>query len=143
MMTQVALGEWESEGGAPAQSEAAGYQVGAPTSVTPTLTGTLNQIDWAEQIRKRAGQDFDRVSNAMKSVASRQVERDRTDTQAFIAILREKRVEVMSRAQAGYFIHDWQEPGNQVRQMIIKDPRYDTIKTSQAARKRALKRNPQ
>lgn len=142
MMTQVALDEWKNEGGVPAQSEAGSCQA-ARTDVTSTLRGTDNQIDWAEQIRKRVGQDFDRVANAMKSVASRQVERDRTDTLALIAILQEKRTEVMSRAQAGYFIHDWQEPGNQVRQMIIKDPRYDTIKAGQAARKRALKSNPQ
>src|SRR5579864_2967286 len=142
MTTQGALGEWESEGGAPAQSGVGDCQA-APAGLTFTLTGTVNQLDWAKQIRQRAGQDFDRVATAMKSVASRQVERDRTDTQALIAILEEKRTEVMSRAQAGYFIHDWQEPGNQVRQMIIKDPRYGTIKTSQAARKQASKRNPQ
>ena len=134
MTTQVALGEWESEGGAPAQS--------APAGVTSPLTGTVNQIDWAERIRERVGQDFDRVENAMKSVASKQGERDRTDTQALIAILHEKRSEVMSRTQAGYFIHDWQEPGNQVRELIIKDPRHDVIKTSQAARKQAAKRSP-
>jgi protein-tyrosine-phosphatase len=142
MMTQVALGEWESEGGAPAQSEVGGCQAG-PAGLTFTLTGTVNQLDWAKQIREQVGQDFDRVANAMKSVASRQVERDRTDTQALIAILEEKRTEVMSRAQAGYFIHDWQEPRNQVRQMIIKDPRYETIRTRQAARRQASKRNPQ
>jgi hypothetical protein len=138
-MSQVALGEWESEGGAPAQSEI-GDCPAAPAGRAFTLTGTVNQIDWAEQIKGRVGRDFDRVANAMKSIASRQVERDRTDTQALIAILEEKRTEVMSRARAGYFIHDWQEPGNQVRQMIIKDPRYETIKTSQAARKRDSKR---
>ena len=131
-MTQVALGEWESEGGAPVKSDAGGCQAAAP-GVTSTLTGTLNQIEWAEQIKERVGQDFDRVANAMKSVASRQVERDRTDTLALIAILQEKRTEVMSRAEAGYFIHDWREPGDQVRQMIIKDPRYEALK----------KRNPQ
>jgi hypothetical protein len=76
-------------------------------------------------------------------VASRQAERDQTDTQALIAILEEKRTEVMSRAQAGYFIHDWREPGDQVRQMIIRDPRYETLKTGQVARNQASKRNPQ
>lgn len=142
MMTQVALGEWESEGGAQAQSEAGGCQA-APIGGTPTLTGTANQIDWAERIREEVGQDFDRVANAMKSVASRQVERDRTDTQALIAILQEKRSEVISRKDAGYFIHDWQESGSQVRQMLIKDPRYDAIKASQTARKKASRRNSQ
>ena len=137
MMTQVALGEWESEGGATAQSDVGGRQTEAPTSVTLTLTGTVNQIDWAEQIRKRVGQDFDRVANAMKSVASRQVERDRRDTQALITILGDRRVEVMSKDQAGYFIRDWREPGDQVRQMIVKDPRYGAIKIRQATRKQA------
>jgi hypothetical protein len=143
MMTEVALGEWESEGGAPGQSEAGGCQMAAPAGVTPALTGTVNQIDWAEQIKERVSQDFDRVANAMRSVASRQAERDQTDTQALIAILEEKRTEVMSRAQAGYFIHDWREPGDQVRQMIIRDPRYETLKTGQVARNQASKRNPQ
>lgn len=141
MTTQVALGDWESEGGAPAQSGPGVCQT-APTGVTSPLTGTVNQIEWAEQIRERVGQDFDRVENAMKSVASKQGERDRTDTQALIAILQEKRSEVMSKTQAGYFIHDWQEPGSQVRELIIRDPRHDAIKTSQAARKQAAKRNP-
>jgi hypothetical protein len=141
MMRQVALDEWETEGGAPAQSEVGDCQA-APTSVTHALTGTVNQIDWAERIRERVGQDFDRVASAMKSVASRQVEPDRTDTQALIAILGDKRADVMAKDQAGYFIRDWQEPGDQVRQMIVKDPRYGAIKTSRAARKPS-KRIPQ
>ena len=141
MTTQVALGDWEGEGGAPAQTDPGACQT-APAGVTSPLTGTANQIDWAEQIKERVGRDFDRVANAMKSVASKQVERDRTDTQALIAILQEKRSEVMSRTQAGYFIHDWQDPGNQVRDLILNDPRHDAIKISRAARKQASKRNP-
>jgi hypothetical protein len=127
------IGEWESEGGAPASP--------AATAATSALTGTVNQIDWAEQIKERVGKDFDRVANAMKSVAAKQVERDRSDTQEFIAILKEIRAEVMANDQAGYFIHDWQEPGDQVRQMIVKDPRYVAIKTRQTARKRGSKGN--
>jgi hypothetical protein len=140
-ITVDAIGEWESEGGSPAQSEA-GPSLAPPTAVAPNaLTGTANQIDWAEQIKERVGKDFDRVANAMKSVAAKQVERDRADTQDLIAILKESRAEVMGRHQAGYFIHDCQEPGDQVRQMIVKDPRYGAIKTRQAARKRATKTN--
>jgi hypothetical protein len=45
----------------------------------------------------------------------------------------------MAKGQAGYFIHDWQEAGDQVRQMIVKDPRYGAVKTRQAVRKRASK----
>ena len=53
-----------------------------------------------------------------------------------IAILEEKRAEVMSREQAGYFIHDWQEISDQVRQMILHDDRYQAIKSNRAARQR-------
>jgi uncharacterized protein with von Willebrand factor type A (vWA) domain len=141
-LTTDALGEWESEGGAPAPSEP-GFSLAPPTTAaTKALTGTVNQIDWAQQIKERVSQDFDRVANAMKSVAAKQVERDRSDTQALIGILEEKRTEVMANDRAGYFIHDWQEPGDQVRQMIVKDPRYETIRTSRAARKRASKIKP-
>lgn len=135
-----ALGEWESEGGAPAQSEP-GLHLEPPTAAATVLTGTVNQIDWAKQIKERVSRDFDRVANAMKSVAAKQVERDRSDTQALIDILEEKRTEVMAKDEAGYFIHDWQEPGDQVRQMIVKDPRYETIRTRRAARKQASKSN--
>jgi len=34
------------------------------------------------------------------------------------------RIEVMEHQEAGYFIHDWQELRDQVRQMIMKDDRY-------------------
>jgi hypothetical protein len=44
--------------------------------------------------------------------------------------LEKKRAEVMAKDQACYFIHDWQEPGDQVRQMIVKDARYGAIKTN-------------
>lgn len=134
-----AVGEWESEGGAPGQSEALAPPAAASTKA---LTGTVNQIEWAEKIKERVGRDFDRVAKAMKSVAVKQVERDRSDTQALIDILEEKRAEVLANDQAGYFIHDWQDPGDQVRQMIVNDPRYEAIRTSQAARKRAAKGNP-
>jgi hypothetical protein len=137
--TVDAIGEWESEGGAPAQSEAAFSSVPPPAAARNALTGTVNQIDWAEQIKERVGKDFDRVANAMKSVAAKQVEGDRSDTQELIAILKEIRAEVMAKGQAGYFIHDWQEAGDQVRQMIVKDPRYGAVKTRQAVRKRASK----
>jgi hypothetical protein len=128
-----AIGEWESEGGAPEQPET--------TAAPNALTGTINQIEWAEQIKERVGKDFDRVAHAMQSVAAKQVKRDRLDTEELIAVLKTLRAEVMGKRQAGYFIHDWQEPGDQVRQMIVKDPRYAAIKTMQAARKSASKPN--
>jgi hypothetical protein len=59
-----------------------------------------------------------------------------TDTEAVIAILEDKRAEVMSREQAGYFIHDWQEISDQVRQMIFHDARYQAITANRVARRR-------
>jgi hypothetical protein len=131
------LGQWESEGGAPAQAEVHAGHTQPAAAGSQALTGTVNQIDWAEQIRERVSRDFDRVANAMKSVAVKQAARERSDTEALIAILEEKRTEVMSNRQAGYFIHGWQEPGDQVRHMLVKDPRYSEIRARQASRKDA------
>jgi hypothetical protein len=80
--------------------------------------------------------EFDRVAKALGSVAGKQTDRDRVHTQAILAILEDKRADVMARTQAGYFIHDWQEMNDQVRQMIVKDPRYVAIKRSKKARQR-------
>jgi hypothetical protein len=100
------------------------------------VTGTVNQIEWAVQIKERVRAEFDRVAKALQSVAGEQAEQDRVDTQAIIAILEEKRAEVMARTQAGYFIHDWQELSDQVRRMIVRDPRYLAIKSSKTTRRR-------
>jgi hypothetical protein len=95
------------------------------------MTGTANQVDWAEQIKVRVSAEFDRVAGALTSAGARQTEADRMDTLAVIAILEDKRAEVMRNDQAGYFIHDWQELRDQVRQMIVQDSRYKTIKAKQ------------
>lgn len=100
------------------------------------MTGTPSQIEWAEQIKLRVGGDFDRVAKAFEATASKQAEEDRGGTRAVIAILQEKRNEVMAKDEAGYFIRHWQELSDQVRQMIAKDPRYQTIKADKAARRR-------
>jgi len=97
------------------------------------LTGTANQIEWGEQIKARVGKEFDRVANAMRSAARKQEDLDRTDTLGLVAILEEKRLEVMANDRAGYFIHDWQEL---VRHMVVTDPRYAKVMIRQAARRR-------
>jgi len=138
-LTTDLLGEWESEGGATIRLDAFAHL--APPGFGPSiaaktiLVGTPNQIEWAEQIKSRVGKEFDRVGMIMKSVAAKQVGLDQTDTVKLVAILEEKRLEVMANDKARYFIHDWQELRDQVQQMIIKDPRYAKIMTSQAARK--------
>ena len=100
------------------------------------MTGTSSQIEWAEQIRPRVDAEFTRVATAFQSAASRQQEPDRIDTTAVIAILEEKRAEVMANDRAGYFIRHWQELTDQVRQMIFADSRYQTIKANRTARSR-------
>jgi len=93
------------------------------------LTGTVNQIEWAKQIRTQVKAEFDRVITALETAAAKQSGQDREDTQAIIAIVEEKRTQVMEHQEAGYLIHDWQELRDQVRQMIMKDDRYKAIKT--------------
>ena len=100
------------------------------------LAGTPSQIEWAEQIRPRVCAEFDRVSDALLAVAGKQSEEDRFGTQAIIAIRREKRVEVLAKGKAGYFIRDWQELSDQVRQLIRKDPRYQAIRLAKTERHR-------
>ena len=107
---------WEDEGGSLNETPA------------KELTGTINQIEWAKQIKTQVNAEFDRVKAALEAAAAKQSGPDRLDTHAVIAILEDKRAEVMGRQEAGYFIHDWQELRDQVRQMIMKDDRYKAIK---------------
>ena len=122
---------WESEGGAVVNL------LGAPAS---SMSGTAAQVEWAERIRRQVDAEFDRVASSFRSVARKQGDAKRADTEAIIAILEEKRAAVMSREQAGYFIHDWQEISDQVRQMIFLDARYQEIKDQRGARRRCLPR---
>ena len=134
-LTADVLGEWESEGGAPIPLDTSAHvETGAKT----ILVGTPNQIEWAEQIKERVHKEFDRVGMNLKSVAATQVGWDQTDTLKLVAILEEKRHDVMANDRAGYFIHDWQELNDQVREMIVKDPRYGQIMARQGARKHAI-----
>src|SRR4029434_10506287 len=95
---------------------------------TQDLTGTVNQIEWAERIRAQVNGEFDRVAKALQAAALKQSDQDRLNTYEMMLILEEKRGEVLSNARAGYFIHDWQELRDQVRKMIMNDARYKAIK---------------
>ena len=99
------------------------------------MTGTPSQVEWAEQIKLRVNAEFDRVAQSFRSVAGKQNDAKRAGTEAILGILEEKRAAVMSRAEAGYFVHDWQEISDQVRQMIFHDPRYLAIQSNRAARR--------
>ena len=100
------------------------------------MTGTPGQIAWAEQIKPRVSAEFDRVARVLARAASSRGHQVQTDTQAVIAILEEKRAEVMAKVQAGYFIRNWRELNDQVRQMIGQDARYQAIKARKAGERR-------
>jgi hypothetical protein len=144
LLTEDSIAVWEGEGGSLSLSGSGctGHEAldpdlrPAPTPLAEQLTGTANQIQWAVQIKERVNAEFDRVAKALLSAGVKQADQDQRDTRAIIAILEEKRAEVMARTQAGYFIHDWQELTDQVRQMIVRDPRYLAIKSSKAERQR-------
>lgn len=109
---------WESEGG----------------FAEHRMIGTVNQIAWAVQIKSQVEAEFERVRKVLEYAITKQPQQDTTDIRVIIRILDDKRAEVMGNAQAGYFIHDWQELRDQVSRMIVADPRYKAIKASQAAR---------
>jgi hypothetical protein len=100
------------------------------------LTGTPNQVEWAERIRLTVAQEFDRVAKAFHARVGAQTAQDQAETCIVIAILEQKRAETMSIPLAGYFIREWQDLSDQVRQMIAKDPRYHAIKDQRAKRRR-------
>ena len=116
-----ALLRWENEGGSALLSPSLSF-------AKRPLLGSASQIEWAVTIRTRVNDEFDRVAKSFRSIAQRQDARKRSDTEAILAILEDKRADVLSRDRAGYFIHDWQEISDQVRQMIGQDPRYQSIK---------------
>ena len=115
------LETWEDDGGAARPS---------PVVSLASMTGTASQLEWARRIKRQVNDEFDRVAALLRSVARKQSEAKRAETEAVIGILEDKRAEVMSKQQAGYFIHDWQEIGDQVRQMIFRDARYQAIKSN-------------
>jgi hypothetical protein len=104
-----------------------------PVAAGQKMIGTVNQVDLAEQIKTRVSADFDRVAKALESVAGKQAAQERMETLSVIAILEEKWAEVMAKDHAGYFIHKWQELRDQVRQLIIQDPRYQAIRAKRVA----------
>ena len=100
-----------------------------PWTKSPTgLNGAAHEIEWALRIRAQVNAEFDRVARVLERTATQRSGQKRLDTYGMIAILEEKRAEVMSKQDAGYFIHDWQELHDQVRKMMIKDARYQAIK---------------
>ncbi|HEY7531248.1 MAG TPA: hypothetical protein VH681_00540 [Nitrospiraceae bacterium] len=137
MPTEDATGNWEDEGGALGHTD-------CPSAVEETAdassiavrrypiveqsVGTIHPAVWAEQIRARLAGELDRVAKMLDTASGEQPEQDRKNTQDIVKILEQRRAELMARNDAGDFIHDWQELRDQVRQMILEDPRYQSIK---------------
>ena len=106
------------------------------------MTGTAAQVEWAGRIKDQVNNEFDRVSRLFRSIADGQNDDKRTDTEAIIAILEDKRADVMGRGEAGYFIHDWQEIGDQVKLLIRQDPRYQAVKAGNRRRNQTQRIEP-
>ncbi len=125
-MTQIVMfveiEAWENEGGA-----------GLPLDA---MKGTAAQVEWAARIVRTVGVEFDRIAKALRSIALEQDAEKRADTEAIIAVLAEKRAEVMSIDSAGFLIRNWQDIGDRVRNLLLKDPRYGAIACERAARRR-------
>jgi hypothetical protein len=137
MPTEDATAGWEDEGGALGQAdcalaakETANSRVKAVHTdlIAERAGATIHQAKWAEQIRAHVAAEFDRLAKMLEAVAGMQPEQGRKDTQDVIAILGQKRAEVMARNVAGHFFHDWQELRDQVQQMILQDPRCQPLK---------------
>ena len=101
-----------------------------------TLTGTPSQVEWAEQIRPKVAQEFDRVAKVFHAQMAIQTGQKQAETRIILEILEQKRAETLSIRIAGYYIREWQELSDQVRQMIAKDPRYLAIKDQRITRRR-------
>src|SRR3954447_13167233 len=99
---------------------------------TLPMTGTPSQVEWAERIKVTVGLEFERVPTSLSALSGGQTAAARTATVDVLAILEEKRAAVMSREDAGYFIRNWQELSDQVRKMIVDDPRYKAIRARKA-----------
>ena len=63
------------------------------------MSGTANQVEWAQRIRCRVNDEFDRVTRAFRFVAAKQSDVRRAGTEAILGILEEKRAAVMSRQE--------------------------------------------
>jgi hypothetical protein len=80
------------------------------------LTGTPEQVKWAEQIRLTVAREFDRVAEAFQARISRQNAQEQSETLAVIAILEQKRAETMAGVERSGTLDDLQRSpvsGNQ------------------------------
>lgn len=107
-------------------------QLQEPTSLT---TGSESQNEWAERIKKNLAAEFNRMVKAFETVSNQQDDAGKADTQAIIAIVEELRSTVLSNKDAGYYIRVWQDIQDQLRHMVLRDPRYQAIRANRSIRK--------
>jgi hypothetical protein len=100
------------------------------------MIGKVNQVKQAEQVKARINTEFDRIARALVSAAAKQAGQDRTDTETVLVILEDKRIEVMEKDQASYFLNNWRELSEEVREKIVQDSRYQDLNTQRARRRR-------
>ena len=89
------------------------------------MTGTESQIEWARRIRDHVAAEFDRTAAALLGASAG--ESNRSSIAGALAILEDKRQEVLSNESAGYFIQEWQEAAGKVRLAIARDPRFAEV----------------
>jgi hypothetical protein len=100
------------------------------------MIGNADHVKAAERIKERINDEFDRLARALELSAAKQTGLERTDVEAVIVILEEKRAEVMAKGQADYFLNNWRELRAHVRDLIVQDSRYRDINTRKALRRR-------
>ena len=137
---QEAIEAWEGEGGGLRQSAEErvalrlAFARGGSIAAEKKMIVTANQVDSTERIKRQVSADFDRVAKALESAMSKQADPKSGQTLTAIAVLGDKRAEVIANDHAGYFIHEWQELRDQVWQMITQSSRYQAIRANRVAR---------
>lgn len=106
------------------------------------MTGTQNQVEWANQIKPAVEAEFDRVIRAFETLALKQNRESCADTLTILTILREQKATVLANPSAGYFIAQWRELSDQVRLGIAKDPRHQEIQAARLNRAKVRAAEP-
>lgn len=87
------------------------------------MTGGGLQVEWAERIKITVAAEFDRFTRTFAQLA------DTPETATIIAVAKELRESVLANDDAGFYIRNWQDLGDQVRIMVLKDPRVQAIRS--------------
>lgn len=125
MIKESEIAVWEDEGGAIAPLASEMHRT--------SMNVAASHVEWEEIIIRQVNLEFDLVAAYLRSVSLKQNNKNYTETEFALAILEDKRAEVLSRKRAGYFIHDWQAINAQVLRMISEYARYQAIRSVRIA----------